>query len=207
MIDKAIIKANFSRMLDSELISLAENEGHDLTPEALAILQEEFSIRRLDTSVFGTVEENKITQKQINIEKAQAKGDDKYLKSVWLYAFDEKEAGKSDAVIKAGIIDKGLHEEEATEMVEMLESKVKEVLNAHDTNMMVGGFICVAGIGITLWTYSAAFAGSGGTYVIAWGAILFGAIRFFRGMNDKGKYKTILAKINAEKVEITEVNL
>ena len=98
-----------------------------------------------------------------------------------------------------GIMDKGLDEERADLIIKTLEAKAKEILNVHDTNMLVGGLICTAGIGITLWTYSEAFAGSGGTYVIAWGAILFGAIRFFRGMANKGNYKTILANIQSEK--------
>lgn len=46
-------------------------------------------------------------------------------------------------------------------------------------NMVVGGLICVVGIGITLATYSA--ASGGGRYVVAWGAIVVGAIVFAAG--------------------------
>jgi hypothetical protein len=199
MIDKSIIKENYSRMSDAQLIHLAENEGHDLTAEALAILQEEFSIRRLDMSAFGIIEDNKVAQKQSDIEKAQEKGTDEYMNSIWIYALEEKGEGRTDKEIHAAIIEKGLDEEQADMIIGSLESKAKEILSAHETNMMIGGFICIAGIVITLWSYSAAFAGSGGTYVITWGAVLFGAIRFFKGMSNKGKYKIILAKIQAKK--------
>jgi hypothetical protein len=197
MIDKAIIKANFSRMSDTELIHLAENEGHDLTSDALLILQEEFSKRKLDMSVFGMVEDNKIAEKQMRIERAKEKGSEAFMNSIWTYALDEKMEGKTDKEILAGIIDQGLDEEDAAEVINTLEAKAKSISDAHDTNMLVGGLICTLGIGVTLWTYSASL--TGGTYVVAWGAILFGAIRFFRGMADKGKYKAILAKIQAGK--------
>jgi hypothetical protein len=49
------------------------------------------------------------------------------------------------------------------------------------TNMAIGGGICLLGIVVTLVTYTAASDG-GGTYVVAWGAIIFGAVRSFRGL-------------------------
>ncbi len=47
-------------------------------------------------------------------------------------------------------------------------------------HMIVGGLWCAGGIAVTAATYSA--AEGGGTYVVAWGAIVFGAIEFFRGL-------------------------
>lgn len=47
--------------------------------------------------------------------------------------------------------------------------------------MLVGGVICAIGTLITLATYSASSA-NGGTYVMAWGAILFGGFRFLKGL-------------------------
>lgn len=48
-------------------------------------------------------------------------------------------------------------------------------------NMAIGGAVCVFGLLITFGTLAAASGGNGGSYVIAWGAIVFGAIQFFRG--------------------------
>ena len=39
-----------------------------------------------------------------------------------------------------------------------------------------------AGVVITALTYSAAVTAGGGRYVVAWGAVVFGAIQFFRGL-------------------------
>ena len=53
-------------------------------------------------------------------------------------------------------------------------------------NMVVGGLWCVGGILVTALTYNAV-KDTGGTYIIAWGAILFGGIQFLRGICQLGE--------------------
>lgn len=54
---------------------------------------------------------------------------------------------------------------------------------AADKRMLYGGLVCLGGILVTVFSYiGAATSRTGGTYIIAWGAILFGAIRFFQGL-------------------------
>jgi len=48
-------------------------------------------------------------------------------------------------------------------------------------NIVVGGLWCLGGIVVTAATYS-----SGGRYVVAWGAILFGGIQLIRGLLQLG---------------------
>ena len=47
-------------------------------------------------------------------------------------------------------------------------------------DMVIGGLICAVGVVVTLVTYNQ--AAPGGTYIVAWGAIIFGGIRFLRGL-------------------------
>jgi hypothetical protein len=47
-------------------------------------------------------------------------------------------------------------------------------------NMAIGAVVCLIGIAVTAGTYSA--ASSGGHYVVAWGAIVFGAFQFLKGL-------------------------
>jgi hypothetical protein len=50
-------------------------------------------------------------------------------------------------------------------------------------DMVVGALVCVAGSLLTYFSYQdAATRAGGGTYRIFYGAIIFGAIRFFRGL-------------------------
>jgi hypothetical protein len=47
-------------------------------------------------------------------------------------------------------------------------------------NMAIGSIWCIGGTLVTALTYQA--ASGGGHYVIAWGAIIFGAIQFLGGL-------------------------
>jgi hypothetical protein len=50
-------------------------------------------------------------------------------------------------------------------------------------DMLVGALVCIAGALLTYFSYqSAATRAGGGTYRIFYGAVIFGALRFFRGI-------------------------
>ncbi len=56
--------------------------------------------------------------------------------------------------------------------------------------MIIGGVVCLIGIAITAITYAnASSKEGGGTYIVWWGAIVFGAIDFFRGLMIWQKHK------------------
>ena len=51
------------------------------------------------------------------------------------------------------------------------------------SQMMVGLCWCIGGIIVTVISYTTAAGGpGGGSYIVAWGAILFGGIRFLKGL-------------------------
>jgi hypothetical protein len=52
--------------------------------------------------------------------------------------------------------------------------------------MFYGAPWCIGGIAVTAVTDQAASNAGGGTYIIAWGAILFGAVQFLRGLAQLG---------------------
>src|SRR5665647_2252778 len=126
MIDIALIKENYSRMSDEQLIHLAQTEGQDLTSEALPLLHEEFLNRKLDTTIFGTLDDNKKAQQKRNIQEAQNNASNEFIKSIWTYAFNEKEKGTTDEEIRKSIIERGLDEEHSSLIIKTLESKAKE---------------------------------------------------------------------------------
>jgi hypothetical protein len=59
---------------------------------------------------------------------------------------------------------------------------------AHANRMIITGLIFFAiGLVITLVTYSSATSGrGGGTYIVAWGPMVVGVIRIFRGLVSRG---------------------
>ncbi len=48
--------------------------------------------------------------------------------------------------------------------------------------MLFGAFLCTGGIATTAMTYSGTASTAELSYVVAWGAIIFGAIQFVRGV-------------------------
>src|SRR5579871_3067298 len=180
MIDTALIKENYSRMTDGELIHLAQSEGQDLTPEALTILHDEFLRRKLDTKVFESVADNIKSTRDRKIEQAQNTASNEFTKSIWEYAFEQKANGASNEDIQKGLAAKGLNDESASLILKSLGTTAKRVLDSVDSSMLAGGVICLIGIIITVWTYTS--SAMGGRYIIAWGAIIFGAIRFFQAL-------------------------
>ena len=57
---------------------------------------------------------------------------------------------------------------------------------AADKRVPYGALWCIGGILVTLFSYvSAASSPYGGTYIVAWGAIVFGALRVFQGLGDR----------------------
>jgi hypothetical protein len=103
--------------------------------------------------------------------------------------------GATPATVAAALVKSGWDQANAEQFVANVQSAMNAyraspeghaaILEAkrarHRRNMTVGGLWCVGGTAVTLITYTAASSG-GGTYVVAWGAILFGALQFLAGL-------------------------
>lgn len=88
---------------------------------------------------------------------------------------------KSAFATKKALIEQGLNEESANIVVSNLEQQIKSAKKSRaNKDMLFGALWCVGGLIVTAVTYSS--ASGGGTYVVAWGAIIFGAIQFFKGV-------------------------
>lgn len=88
---------------------------------------------------------------------------------------------KSVEETKGALIENGLRAEDADVVIANLQNQYKqEKREAGNKNMLYGALWCVGGLLVTILTYSA--ASDGGTYVVAWGAVIFGAIQFFKGL-------------------------
>ena len=200
MIDIALIKENYSRMGNEELIRLSQNEGKDLSTEATTALYEEFLKRKLDTTIFSSLRALKIQQHQRHLENIQAVKAQEFAASIWTYCFEAKSEGKTDDEIYQGLTELGLDEDQSAGVINSIESRAIEIEKEYDNEQLTGGVICVIGILVTAITYSSAL--NGGTYLIAWGAMLLGGIRFFSGLNHKSKFSKVLRNIREQKQEV-----
>ncbi len=99
------------------------------------------------------------------------------------------QAGLTVEEVQKHLIDKGLDPADVAKVVKSraalnlmktMEPSRSSPAKSGQKDMIVGAVWCLGGIVVTAVTYRAALAG--GTYLVAWGAIVFGAIQFARGL-------------------------
>jgi hypothetical protein len=103
------------------------------------------------------------------------------IRAVYNYAAELMKDGLSGPQIESHLIEKGLDQQAAAIVVRNLaELRTNAYKEAGKKNMLYGALWCIGGTVVTVITLAA--ASGGGTYVIAWGAIIFGGIQFLRGL-------------------------
>lgn len=79
------------------------------------------------------------------------------------------------------LMDRGLSYSDAKIVISnLLEQMEEERKSSRKKNMIFGLLWFVGGLAVTIFTYNA--ASDGGTYVVAWGAMLWGIIQFFKSI-------------------------
>lgn len=112
--------------------------------------------------------------------------DEQVVEAVYEYAAEEMEKGTPEAQIKSLLVEKGLDKETAeTVVTNLVEYRAQSLRAAGFRNIVFGALWCIGGIVVTAISYSAAVNG-GGTYLVTWGAVVFGAVQFFRGLIQLG---------------------
>jgi hypothetical protein len=198
MFDIDIVRENYASMMDEKLLHIATTEGAELTDEALVVLKEEFSRRGMDQSVFSTIEETKKASKEESFPAEQEIIPHEFTNSIWGYAYEEKILAKSNEEITSGLLEHGLNEEEAGSVVANIGINARLLLQKSNKEMEKYGIILGIGIAVTIITFLLAEQ-RGGTYIVAWGAVLFGGIRFFRAFDTRARCRSILRNIDSEK--------
>ena len=85
--------------------------------------------------------------------------------------------------VRRRLTDRGIDAAQASQVVgDLREAQAEANREAGRRAMLSGALWCIGGIVVTAMTYQMA-ANGGGKYVIAWGAIVFGVIQFFRGLS------------------------
>jgi hypothetical protein len=111
----------------------------------------------------------------------QKPSDEQLLQTMAVYAVELYKTGLSNPQIESKLIKKGLNAPSVgIIMKDISKQRAGETKEAGTRNMLYGTFMCIAGIVVTAMTYAAAIGG--GTFIIAWGAIIFGAGLFVRGL-------------------------
>lgn len=88
--------------------------------------------------------------------------------------------------VTALLVEGGMEPQQASDTVGDILRGIREQQRKKEKaarkDMLIGGLILVVGIAITVISHYR--ASGGGTYVVTWGAMLWGGVRFFKGMSN-----------------------
>ena len=192
MIDLELIKKNYTNLLDSQLIELAQKDGYQITPEALGVLKDEFKKRKLDNSYIDAAEKKRQALQEEEELKANDKAEKKLRNEMWEYILKEKINGAADSTILQGIQSHGFDESRAKLIMSGFREKLRKMIANCSIQMIIGGLAFIIGTIITVVTL---MAFHGEQYIVAYGAIIYGAIQFFSALSVKRKCKMVLDEI------------
>ena len=94
-----IVKEQYQRMPDDELMQFAMNESKNLTIESFHLLKAEFEIRNLDIGILESVQIDRELAEAIKVSDFEKQIAEAFTETIWKYTFDEKEKGKSNEEI------------------------------------------------------------------------------------------------------------
>lgn len=101
--------------------------------------------------------------------------------AVYGIAVEQMLQGGDPSAIKASLTRQGLDAEAAAGVVaQVKQERIQARRVEAQKKMFYGAFWCIGGLAVTVLTYQA--AAGGGRFVIAWGAVVFGAFQFLRGL-------------------------
>ena len=117
----------------------------------------------------------------MDIDMTDAANDDA-LAEAYVLAAEKMVEGGTVPEIRILLMGKGIGHEEATRIIAEVTEARSEVANEKAEQLMKSGaFWCVGGYLLTELTKTLA-EGNGGTHLIFWGAMLYGALQFLDGL-------------------------
>ena len=110
--------------------------------------------------------------------------EDEVVEALFTYAAQQMDAGVVPQQVESLLVEKGLDAESASIVGEKLTNARSDEYRRKGTRNLVAGAVwCIGGTLVTVLSMNA-----GGTrYIIAWGAIVFGAIQFVAGLVQMGR--------------------
>lgn len=110
--------------------------------------------------------------------------EEEVVQAIYKFAATQMRDGVPNTEVRQSLVDEGLDEESAAVVVSNLAQMKSEAMAlAGKKNMAFGALWFIGGSVVTAATYGAASSNpNGGSYVVAWGAIVFGTLQFLRGL-------------------------
>lgn len=179
----------YSKITDTRLKSLIEDRDK-LSLEAKQVFDEELNKRKIDITDYLESQKNSALKK-MGIEGSELNMSNDEVQELLndTSKFIENNEKTLDEITNT-LVKKGIEPEKAKTIAQNLYSKISDEKKTRqliaEKDMRNGARWFWGGVIITTTTYLFA-EDLGGSYIITWGAIVFGAIQFFRGVSNSNK--------------------
>jgi hypothetical protein len=184
--DLELVRSLYSTMPDEKLIFFAIHEKHDMTPEAVQIIEEELQKRGLDIEAISASGQTIQHQNKKWEQLTKAIKEDG-IESAWQLVLDEKTNGTPDADIIEMLQRKGFSPDVAAMFLYEAPAECRRRLDKYNGYILSGGAALIAGIAGNVIAKNYGFI-----VFIGWGLILGGFIGLVMGLSRGSKYKSLL---------------
>lgn len=154
MIDITIIKENYARMADEQLIDLIKKDGHAITYEAFIVLKREFVKRNLDPEIVREAEELRLEGSKNKILTNFKREDQIVNQVLWNLVFRLKAEKKTDQEIIDALKQKEVPTALATEAVTKIETYARLGLKKLQKAILLSIVLLMTGIIISVVAFS-----------------------------------------------------
>jgi|GEM_PF-4165816 len=146
MIDIEMVKARYSKMTDDELLQFAEHQGIVITDEAVSCLYNEFTQRRLDTSLFYGLMKQRSDDKDREVARVHQKHYEENMKALWEHIFQLKKEGYSNLDIKQELLEQDLHPNFVAEVANDIPVQIRNLKTDAQSQANKGFILIIIGV-------------------------------------------------------------
>jgi cation transport ATPase len=171
-----------------EFMICARSNSYVQSPRArkIPLILEKYDMLHIP---LNCAKENLMSEQEVS-QAVSKQQQEQIVQAVYGYAAQMMREGHGNYKIEKALVEKGLNAQEARQVVRQLSDERNRQISAAQKdnamkNMAIGGVICLIGLAISIGSYQAAASSpTGGSYTLAWGAVIFGGIQFFRGLSE-----------------------
>ena len=172
-------------MTDGALKKLATTELHELTTEARVILKKEIEKRKIDLSNSDEFQEQQ-NYLSINFNHIE--------KHIIQYISDQKLKNESDAYILGGLLERGIEENTAVDIINSFPKYLEERKNKMSQTILTGTLQLFSGLAIIELPLRKETQLA--VIVIGYSLFILGSFRIFHGFMNKKKFNKMMKNIS-----------
>ncbi|MFN5334918.1 MAG: hypothetical protein ACK5BV_07005 [Bacteroidota bacterium] len=195
MIDIELVKLNYARMEDAELISLTQTSGYELSTDAISALYYEFLKRKLDISIFPHLRAMKWQIHKNNLAKANKKKFDEKISNLLASSIKDLSQGESLGNVIKKLQRAGLRNKHCLNVLIYLKRYAIYKEENYHTKLLFAS--CIAFLGIFITALIIITSTMTDAILIGFLLIIVGVNKFISALTNKRKDRRLFNIINS----------